>query len=186
MTRGSVAAYAICLVCALGSPAHARQRPDSGSPALNDVDPPAPVEPDSSLMFTDWFAAKLNEKVGAEARKYLESRKLGAEHEPELLLLGVDRHLHVERRLLAGAGDEDGVHASVPHIRSPCAKSKPMRGAYLPTSLRANGCCYAVGPIEIQFRPSRKWWFGVTRSAAYFQYVSTGSAPNRHVQAGTG
>src|SRR3546814_5863321 len=29
-----------------------------------------------------------------------------------------------------------------------------------------------LGPIDIQFRLSRRWWFSVTRSAAYFQYVS--------------
>src|SRR3546814_11944936 len=29
---------------------------------------------------------------------------------------------------------------------------------------------------------SRKWWFFVTRSAAYSRYVSTGSAKSRHLQ----
>ena len=40
-----------------------------------------------------------------------------------------------------------------------------------------------LGPIAIQKMASRKWWFSVSRSAAYSKYVSTGSAENRHLQA---
>src|SRR3546814_18065240 len=39
-----------------------------------------------------------------------------------------------------------------------------------------------LGPIDIQKMASRKWWFFVTRSAAYSRYVSTGSAKSRHLQ----
>src|SRR3546814_16287590 len=41
----------------------------------------------------------------------------------------------------------------------------------------------ALGPIAIQKVASRKWWFSVTRSAACFLHVSTGSSESRHLQA---
>ena len=40
-----------------------------------------------------------------------------------------------------------------------------------------------LGPIDIQKMASRKGWFSVTRSAACFLHVSTGSSESRHLQA---
>src|SRR3546814_20724080 len=40
----------------------------------------------------------------------------------------------------------------------------------------------ALGPIAIQKVASRKWWFSVTRSAACFLHVRTGSSESRHLQ----
>src|SRR3546814_6219175 len=39
-----------------------------------------------------------------------------------------------------------------------------------------------LGPIDIQKMASRKWWFSVTRSAACFLHVRTGSSESRHLQ----
>ena len=38
--------------------------------------------------------------------------------------------------------------------------------------------------VEIQVRPSRKWWFPRTGAERAFGFVSTGSAGDRHLQAG--
>jgi hypothetical protein len=71
-----------------------------------------------------------------------------------------------------------------PRTAMPEAKDRLARGQAKRRKRRSKSPIGRGRVIEIQVRPSRKWWISRTGAERTFGYVSTGSAESCHLQAG--
>ncbi|MEO8722255.1 MAG: hypothetical protein ABI395_01860 [Sphingobium sp.] len=99
------------------------------------------------------------------------------------LTIAFSLHVHAIPRTLSTAGQFEQQYAIdfVDIEKKPRELGKPLNRLTAAAKRTHPPGDAQYGPVGIQMMTSRKWWFCVTRSAAYSKYVSTESAGNHHL-----